>query len=226
MYSLSLLAKIKHKEFIYFTNHIPKHLKENPSGNYKEALTNGAKIIEINLRGEEFRDYVLGLKDKNTLIIEEGGRIKEAELGIKLLADEINEYCKKNNLKVFLPSGTGTTAYFLSKHLDVEVLTVACVGDEKYLKKQFEWLGGGKIPTILAPKKKYHFGKLYKELFNLWKELKNSGIEFDLLYDVVGWDTILYYNLKNILYIHQGGIKGNETMIKRYQYKLRGKGIF
>ena len=226
MYSLSLLAKSKNKEFIYFTNHIPKHLKENPSGNYKEALKNGAKIIEIDLKGEELREYVLALKDKDTLIIEEGGRVKEAEIGIKLLAYEINDYCKKNNLKVFLPSGTGTTAYFLSKHLDVEVLTVACVGDEKYLKKQFEWLGGGKIPTILTPKKKYHFGKLYIELFYLWKELKNAGIEFDLLYDPIGWDTILYYGLKNILYIHQGGIRGNETMLKRYEYKLRKKGIF
>ncbi len=226
MYSLSLLAKIKDKQFIYFTNHIPKHLKQNPSGNYKEALKNGAEIIEINLSGEKLREYVLSLKDENTLIIEEGGRVKESETGIKLLADEINEYCKINNLKVFLPSGTGTTAYFLAKHLDVEVLCVPCVGDEKYLKKQFEWLGGGEIPTILTPRKKYHFGKLYKEFFYLWKELKKSGIEFDLLYDPIGWDTVLYYGLKNILYIHQGGIRGNETMIKRYEYKLGKEGIF
>ena len=226
MYSLSLLAKIKNKEFIYFTNHIPKHLKENPSGNYKSALLNGAKIIEIDLKGEELRDYILNLEDENTLIIEEGGRVKESEQGVKVLAYEINEYCKKNNLKVFLPSGTGTTAYFLAKHLDTEVFTVPCVGDKKYLKKQFEWLGGGKIPTILSPRKKYHFGKLYKELFDLWKELKIAGIEFDLLYDPIGWDTLLYYGFKNILYIHQGGIKGNETMIKRYLYKFGGKGIF
>ena len=221
MYSLSLLAKLKNKEFIYYTNHIPSFLKENPSGNYLEALKNGMKIIETPLRGEELRNYVLSLKDKNTLIIEEGGRIKEAEFGFKILADEINEYAKKNNLKVFLPSGTGTSAYFLAKYLDVEVLTIPCVGDSEYLKKQFNWLGGGKIPTILTPKRKYHFGKLYKELFYLWMELKNSGIEFDLLYDPIGWDTILHYNLKNILYIHQGGLKGNITMLKRYERKLK-----
>ena len=226
MYSLSLLARLKNKEFIYYTNHIPSFLKQNPHGNYLEALKNGAKIIEINLRGEKLREFVLSLEDKNTLIIEEGGRVKEAEVGIKLLADEINEYAKKNNLKVFLPSGTGTTAYFLSKYLDVEVLTTPCVGDENYLKKQFEWLGGGKIPTILKPRRKYYFGKLYKELFLLWLDLKKAGIEFDLLYDTIGWDTIKYYNLKNILYIHQGGIKGNESMIQRYLHKFKGKGIF
>ncbi|WP_236619490.1 hypothetical protein [Lebetimonas sp. JH369] len=186
-----------------------------------ESLKNDAKIIEINLRGDALREYVLNLKDKNTLIIEEGGRIRESEEGIKILADEINEYAKKNNLKVFLPSGTGTTAYFLAKHLDVEVLTLPCVGDEKYLKKQFCMLGGGKIPTILSPRKKYHFGKLYKNLFVIWNELKNAGIEFDLLYDPIGWESVEYYNLNNILYIHQGGLKGNISMLSRYKRKYK-----
>jgi 1-aminocyclopropane-1-carboxylate deaminase len=220
MYALSKLCKFKGWEFIYFTNHIPKFLKENPEGNYLEAIRNGAKIIEIDLKGDELREYVLSLKRDDILIIEEGGRVREAEYGIKLLAEEINDYAKKNNLKVFLPSGTGTTAYFLAKHLDVEVLTVACVGDKDYLKKQFEFLGGEKFPTILTPRKKYHFGKLYKNLFNVWRKLKNSGIEFDLLYDPIGWDTILYYNLQNVLYIHQGGLKGNITMLKRYIRKF------
>jgi 1-aminocyclopropane-1-carboxylate deaminase len=220
MYALSELSKLKGWEFIYFTNHIPSFLKENPEGNYLGALKNGAKIVEINLRGDELREYVLNLKNRDILVIEEGGRIRESEYGVKILADEINEYVKKYNLKVFLPSGTGTTAYFLARHLDTEVLTVPCVGDENYLKKQFEFLGGGKIPIILKPGKKYHFGKLYKNLFDLWNELKNAGIEFDLLYDPVGWDTILYYGLDNILYIHQGGLKGNITMLKRYKRKF------
>ena len=220
MYSLSVLAKIKNKELMYYVNYISSNLKENPHGNYLGALKNGAKIIETNLNGEELRDFVLSLKDEESLIIEEGGRVKEAKEGIKLLADEINEYAIKNNLKVFLPSGTGTTAYFLAKYLDVEVLTVPCVGDSKYLKKQFEWLGGGKIPTILSPRKKYHFGKLYKNLYEIWQELKLSGIEFDLLYDPIGWDTIDFYGLKNILYIHQGGLKGNISMLMRYERKM------
>ncbi len=219
MYSLSKLCKIKGWEFIYYTNHIPLFLKRSPHGNYLGALKNGMKIIEIDLKGDDLRNFILSLKDKNTLIIEEGGRIKKSEEGIKILADEINEYCLKNNLKVFLPSGTGTTAYFLAKHLDVEVITTPCVGDSEYLKKQFDMLGRGKIPTILSPKKKYHFGKLYKNLYDLWRELKIAGIEFDLLYDPIGWETLLYYGLRNVLYIHQGGLQGNISMLKRYQRK-------
>ena len=216
MYSLSVLAKMKNWEFIYYTHHISSYLKNNPSGNYLNALKNGMKIVEINLSSEDLRKYVLSLRDNSTLIIEEGGRNKESKYGIKILANEINEYAKKNSLKVFLPSGTGATAYFLSKYLDVEVITTPCVGDIRYLKKQFDLLGGGKTPTILKPKKKYHFGKLYIELYNIWLELKNAGIEFDLLYDTIGWDTICFYGLKNILYIHQGGLSGNVTMKQRY----------
>jgi len=220
MMSLSELCKIKKWDFIYYTNHIPKILKKNPEGNFLKALQNGAFIIETALNGEKLINFVKSLKDEETLIIEEGGRVKESELGIKKLAEEVNEYALKHNLKIFLPSGTGTTAYFLSKYVNVEVLTVPCVGDANYLRKQFRWLGGGKIPIILKPRKKYHFGKLYPQLYTLWKELKKNGIEFDLLYDPVGWDTVLYYGLKDILYIHQGGILGNSTMIKRYERKL------
>ena len=221
MMSLSELCKIKKWEFIYYTNHIPKYLKKNPEGNYLKALQNGANIIETSFRGERLIKFVKSLKDDETLIIEEGGRVKESEFGIKKLAEEVNEYALKHNLKIFLPSGTGTTAYFLSKHVNVEVLTVPCVGNTDYLKKQFKWLGAGKIPTILKPRKKYHFGKLYPELYNLWNDLKNSGIEFDLLYDTIGWDTLLHYDLSDILYIHQGGLFGNITMIKRYERKLQ-----
>ena len=220
MYSLSVLAKLKNWEFVYYTNHIPIFLKQNPHGNYLNALKNGMKIIELNKSNEEIRDFVKNLSSDDTLVIEEGGRIKEAEFGIKILADEINEYCVKNNLKVFLPSGTGTTAYFLTKHLDVEVLTTACVGNEEYLKKQFEWLGGGKIPIILKPLRKYHFAKPYKHFWDLFVELKKNGIEFDLIYDMVAWETLLHFDIQNILFLHQGTMS-NKSMMKRYKYKFK-----
>jgi len=35
MYSLSVLAKMKGWKFIYFCDHIPLFLKQNPVGNYK-----------------------------------------------------------------------------------------------------------------------------------------------------------------------------------------------
>ena len=77
-------------------------------------------------------------------------------------------------------------------------------------------------PTIIKTYKKYHFGKLYKENYEIYLELlKQTNIEFDLLYDPIGWNTLLdmYKNDNNaILYIHQGGLIGNETMLERYSF--------
>ena len=222
MYSLSVLCKVKNWKFIYYTNHISSYLEENPQGNYKYALQNTMNLIVE----AEFDKQNLNLNE-NILFIEEGGALQEASYGLELLAREISEYQQSNgikNLKVFLPSGTGTTALFLQKYLDVEVLTCACVGDEIYLKKQFFDLEINEDlhPKIIKTKKKYHFGKLYKENYIVWKELKfETNIEFDLLYDPIGWNTLLdnINDKDTYLYIHQGGLIGNESMISRYIYK-------
>jgi len=223
MYSLSVLAKLKGWEFEYYVDHIPSFLKENPQGNYKYALMNGMK-----LKVENFDSSTFNI-DNSTLLINEGGAIQEAQYGIKMLANEIKQWKEENKidkLKIFLPSGTGTTALFLQKYLDDEVLTCPCVGDEKYLKKQFLELEQDKSlhPTILKTSKKFHFGKLYKENYEIWKKLKeDTKIEFDLLYDPIGWQTLLNseFLIQNskLLYIHQGGIIGNETMLRRYERK-------
>ncbi len=223
MYSLSVLAKLKQWQFDFYVDHIASFLKENPQGNYKGALENGMNIIEDSSFKE--RSFIIS---KDTLFIPEGGRAQSSEYGIKKLAQELKDAFVGKNVKLFLPSGTGTTALFLQKNLpDFEVLTCACVGDENYLKKQFYALEKDEKchPTILNTPKKYHFGKLYKELYEIWIELyKETKIEFDLLYDPIGWKTLIEYLEQNdiqeeIAYIHQGGLKGNETMIDRYKRK-------
>ena len=220
MYSLSVLCKLKRWRFIYYIDHIPSYLKKNPSGNYQYAIKNG---MEIKLGSWEQEK-----KSSNKLFINEGGALKEAQYGLKLLADEITAYKKQNsikNLKLFLPSGTGTTALFLQKYLNNIVLTCPCVGDSNYLSKQFLKLESdtSKHPTIIAPDKKYHFGKLYKDNFLLWRDIKEkTKIEFDLLYDPIGLKTFLSLEKEKnttYLYVHQGGLKGNKTMIERYFFK-------
>jgi len=213
MYSLSVLAKIKNIEFIYYVDHIALFLKQNPHGNYKYALQNGMKIIEGDLKK---------IVDEDELFIPEGGHFKEAEVGIKILANELKEF----DCDIFLPSGTGTTALYLQKHLKNRVFTCACVGDVKYLKKQFLELESDERlhPNILTLDKKYHFGKLYREFFEIWVELKReTNIEFDFLYDPLGWmNVIKHHNLFNndLIYLHQGGIIGNESMSLRYKRKF------
>ncbi len=220
MYSLSVLCKIKGLVFDYYVDHIASFLKENPSGNYKYALENKMNIIESKLPK---------IFEEDTLFISEGGAISEACFGIEILANEIIFWAKENNiekLKVFLPSGTGTTALYLQKFLPFEVLTCACVGDEEYLKKQFNMLEKENLPTIIKREKKYHFGKLYKEFYEIHNVLlTQTNIEFDFLYDSLGWICIENYlqNLEKqdfeVLYIHQGGILGNISMLERYKNK-------
>ncbi len=223
MYSLSVLAKILHVKFLYVCNHIPNFLKQNPVGNYKEALKNGMEIFT----NDNPKQFAQNLICKNSLFIKEGGAIKEAEYGIKMLADEINEWAQDKKYDIFLPSGTGTTALYLQKNTRLKVFTNPCVGDEEYLKKQFLELEENtkNHPTILNPPKKYHFGKPKIELLHMYEMLKKStNIEFDLLYDPVGWITIKHHLqiFKNpIIYVHQGGLLGNVTLLHRYEKKFK-----
>jgi 1-aminocyclopropane-1-carboxylate deaminase/D-cysteine desulfhydrase-like pyridoxal-dependent ACC family enzyme len=224
MYSLSVLAKMKGWEFEYFVDHIADYLKEHPHGNYKAAVDNGMKITE-------HAGAVTDASPKEVLFIEEGGRQKEAEHGVKLLADEILQWKTENDMKalnIFLPSGTGTTALFLQKHLPSDnVYTTPCVGDERYLKKQFLELERNECihPVILSLEKKHHFGKLYKENYKIWLKLQQqTGVEFDLLYDPLGWRVLLEHPevfTSPTLYIHQGGVLGNESMLPRYERKYK-----
>ena len=234
LYSLSVLAKIKGMKLDFYVNHISSFLKQNPQGNYKAALENGANIIEKTENNIQ-RYIEKNLLNEETLFIEEGGRVLEAQYGIEILAQEIKLWAEENhindfnNLKIVLPSGTGTTALFLQKNLPFEVLSVSCVGGSEYLKKQFFHLEENEKyhPTIITMPKKYHFGKLYKEFYEIWQEVKNeTKIEFDLLYDPLGFlalNTLKYFeeNIEEnkILYIHQGGLLGNETMLERYKRK-------
>lgn len=213
MYSLSVLAKIKGVRFKYYVDHIASFLKNNPHGNYKYALQNGMQIFESGVP-----EYF----DEKSLFIPEGGHFKEAEYGVKLLADELRGY----DMDIFLPSGTGTTALYLQKYLTQKVYTCACVGDALYLKKQFLNLEKDQKqhPTILTLDKKYHFGKLYREFFEIWIKLKKeTAIEFDLLYDPLGWMHVTHNRIhfqKQLLYIHQGGLLGNESMVLRYKRRF------
>ncbi len=224
MYSLSVLAKMKGWEFEYFVDHVADYLKDNPHGNYKGALDNGTQVMLGSMQVAENLD-------KNILYIEEGGRQKEAEYGIKILAQEIIYWQKENKLEevnIFLPSGTGTTALFLQKYLPKNIVyTNPCVGGKEYLKKQFLELEKDENhhPTILTLEKKHHFAKLYKENYKIWLKLQEqTGVVFDLLYDPLGWRTLLAHPEvlnKPILYIHQGGVLGNESMLLRYERKYK-----
>ena len=219
MYSLSVLSKLFKIKLKYYVKYLSNYLKQNPTGNYKNSLKNNIQIIENPQIVENLKNNKINLKT-NEIFIKEGGAVKEAEYGIKILANELEKY---QDYSIFLPSGTGVTALYLQKHFKGKVYTCSCVGDDKYLLKQWQELERENYPTIIPKHKKFHFGKLYKENYQIWLELKKSGIEFDLLYDPIGWQ-IMMNNLNilgdKIIYIHQGGLKGNESMLQRYERKF------
>jgi len=158
--------------------------------------------------------------DEKTFIIDQGGAVEEAKLGLEVLADEI----KNSGLGVkslATPSGTGTTALYLALSLpEYRVYTTPCVGDTSYLKEQMSALH--EIPknlTILEPQKKYHFAKPYREFLEMQQKLLEAGVEFDLVYAPSLWKCLIEQTDEEIIYIHSGGVSGNESMMHRYRQK-------
>ena len=229
MYSLSVLAKLRGWRFEYRVDHVAGYLQRNPHGNYAAALNNGMELV--------MEDRGWGKDEKGVLWIEEGGRQAEAEYGVGILAQEIRAWQQERGiaaLDLFLPSGTGTTALFLQKafvgmdhsqEISTRVHTTPCAGDAAYLRRQFAMLEPDPHchPAILDLPRKYHFGRLYREFYEIWIELRHdTGVEFDLLYGPKGWLTLLTHRDRlgrDVMYLHQGGLPGNRSMLPRYQRK-------
>ncbi len=163
----------------------------------------------------------------DSLFINEGVWQPQAEAGSISQARQIERWAEAEGkvVDIFLPSGTGTSAAFLAKHVKFDVFTCPCVGDADYLKSEIEALTPNSKVRILPPPKKYHFGDLKPELYQIWREVcEQTGIEFELIYDPVGFLTMMANPgaFKNeILYIHQGGALGNISQKLRYERKFK-----
>jgi len=223
MLSIAAMCKQKNWCFKYYTKPSNNILKKQRYGNYFHSIELGMKHIE--LEEELYEDFISSLRvnlDDKTYIIDQGGADKSAKDGLKILAQDIR--AQNPDVKsLATPSGTGTTALYLALALpEYKIYTTPCVGSVDYLKEQM--LSLDKIPKnliILEPKKKYHFAKLYPEFLEIYNKLKTAGIEFDLLYAPAMWLTLLEQTNEKILYIHSGGLIGNETMLKRYWHKAK-----
>ena len=191
--------------------------KNHKSSNFEKS----AYQTSLNLSAAQ--DCFIG----DSLFINEGVWQPQAETGFISQARQIERWAEAEGktVDIFLPSGTGTSAAFLAKHVKFDVYTCPCVGDADYLKSEIEALTPNSRARILQPPKKYHFGDLKPELYQIWREVcKQTGIEFELIYDPVGFLTMMA-NLgafKNeILYIHQGGALGNISQKLRYERKFK-----
>lgn len=221
MLAIASLCQRKNWEFIYYTKPLSLTQTSEKSGNFFYALSLGMRHVE--LQEMHYREFIASLRlnlDEQTFVIDQGGADTSAIEGLEVLAQEIRE----TNLDVkalATPSGTGTTALYLALSLpEYTVYTTPCVGDVQYLKEQMNALA--EIPknlVILEPERKYHFAKPYSEFFEIYKKTLACGIEFDLLYSPGMWKCLLEQTDEKVLYIHSGGVSGNESMLQRYKKK-------
>jgi len=165
----------------------------------------------------------------------------EAEEGIAQLAEEIHEHFTTNfdrpSCHVFLPSGTGTTAMFLNRHLQrlsrqSKAYAVTTVGvsvavrpDDllRQIRAQYPNEEHG-YPTFTHPtKKRIRFAVPDASVKATWCCMKRKGLELDLIYGPVAWMSLFEYlpsldaDLTEIYYVHTGGLTGNETQLRRYE---------
>lgn len=221
MLALAKLCHDKEWEFVYYTKAISATLKKQKVGNLFLALGLGMHHIEID--DALYRDFIATLRlnlDAKTFIVDQGGADRSAKEGLAVLAEEIRSLDEEIEA-IATPSGTGTTALYLALALPEKIVyTVPCVGDTAYLQEQMSALHP--IPEnliILEPKKKYHFAKLYLEFLEIYAKLLESGVEFDLLYAPSLWLSLLEEKKEKVLYVHSGGVSGNESMLERYRAK-------
>lgn len=227
MYALSVLAKLKRWQFIYYTPQLSKGSKNSIDGNLAASINNDMQLIEVN--HQEFKSLPLQIQQlilPNQLFISHDLADNHAEFGFKQLANEIKLYTTNQrieNLNLFIPSGTGISALYLQKHLpNFKVYTTNCIADKNYLAQQFKKLDEHTPPPIIFENTSFRFANPNFLLLKTIKQVQPaSNIEFDLIYDPVGW-KILLDNLEQIsgpiMYIHCGGTLGNESMLARYRY--------
>ena len=222
MLAMAALAQRKGWVFEYYTKTLSKVQKEQGVGNYAKALELGMQHVEI--EQELYRDFIASLRvtlEPLSVLVDQGGADTMAREGVAVLAKEIRD-ANLDFQSIATPSGTGTTALYLALAFpECPVYTTAGIGDKRYLIEQMQALHP--LPSnlvILEPSKKHHFAKPYKEYYEIYKFLQKAGVEFDLLYAPLLWKVLLEQTEEKILYIHSGGVSGNESMKLRYKAKF------
>lgn len=269
MYALARLASFRGKKFVYFTRRTSSRLQSTP-GNLKSALDVG--MIHVQLDNDDFRhiftdtapaeiepiiqtllqEHSISAVQSSIVFIPQGGAWCGAEPGVSILAQELRTqltHLRQHGLLapkkpiLFMPSGTGTTAFYLQKHVQdiLSVVTVPISGDEKYLVKQMRWLEASHardnhvlrstvFPGILRPRLRASFADVRIEKLLIWKELSrstNNEFEFDLIYAPKTWEEVMLAieegriasNGEDLLYYHTGGIEGNVSMLGKQMWQ-------
>lgn len=216
MLALARFAQQRGLAFRYHTRPLPDWLRERPIGNLACALDLGMQLHESE------QPPAPDASPPGFLFIPQGIAIPEAETGLRALAEELEQDIQQHDLRnplIFLPSGTGTSAAWLNRHLPYPVVTTPLIAQRHWLREEMiGLLGSRQLPQIIDPALQLPFGRPDRRLLTIWQDLlKETGVEFDLLYDPIGWLTLSRLDYQgDIIYLHCGGIEGNSAMLARY----------
>lgn len=263
MLALARLCRYRRKSFVYVTRPVSARLRETP-GNFYDALSAHMYHIELDL--QSYRDLLtdvpqhvarrnistallshsLPFATARPYFVPQGGAWDGAEPGVALLAAEVRDQISQlraagvlaNKIPIlFLPCGTGTTAFFLQKHLVdvVRVVAVPVSGSELYLIKQMRWLHSSIpaptsslnapiFPCVIRPRLRGSFADIRPDKMRIWMELcraTDGEFEFDLIYAPKAWEEVMLaveqgriaQNGEDIIYYHTGGVEGNISML-------------
>lgn len=260
MVALAELCAIRQLPFYYITRPIPAVLPES-EGNFANALNLG--MVHLSIPSEDFRNKLVdvdltaavdtakgvvagahlhALRVRKAVVVPQGGAWPLAEAGLRELASELREQigalhlCGRLALHkpvLFLAAGTGTTAYYLAKHLgdSASVVAVPVSGDERYLVRQMRrlatWEGGSAaLPGILRPRLRGSFADVRAEKLAIWREMGRAArtYEFDLVYAPKAWEEVMLAlqegrlgkDDEDLIYYHSGGIEGNVSMLGKF----------
>lgn len=201
----------------------------------------------------DVRDLVDVRPGERVMVVPQGGATAGAEEGVKALAAEIQDFWSdftrsaaagggsggELSLAVVLPAGTGTTAYYLAKHLcggeagetnsqaPVRVFAIPCCGEGAYLRQQMGRLEGKKVgdwPVVLEGSTKSTFAKPEAHLYETWDGMRGDGLLADLIYAPYAWQVMLEHEKtlwgghSHVLYVHTGGLEGLASQLARYQH--------
>ncbi|WP_143428896.1 pyridoxal-phosphate dependent enzyme [Helicobacter sp. 12S02634-8] len=221
MFALSYIAKHKRCQFVYFTPPLSGYLQANIQGNLLYALQNGVRLEFVHGNLEALKHQALDFcTAQGGVFIPQGGSHAIAHMGIERLACELQrDVVGLKDLAILYVSGSGVSAGILA-HFFPCVVSVGAAGGALYLAQMLQEAQAGTLEAILAPRAKIPFGKPNAELYAIYSEWLELGVEFDLIYDCLGW-LCLYEHMerfahRDIVFIHSGGLLGNHTQKQRY----------
>ncbi len=222
MLALARLARHHALVLHYHTRPLPRWLRAQPNGNLAEALALGMQLVE---GPTPQRSAQQAAERMGARLVPQGAAMAEAEVGLAQLAHELQAQLAafgERQASLLLPSGTGATALYLQRHLAWPVYTLPCVGTADYLRRQWHALAPeGPFPHILDAAKPAPFGRPRAASLAVWRDAcAATGVTFDLLYDPIALTALLAHGAtlpQPLIYLHCGGVEGNETMLARYR---------